>query len=189
MSGAGGTILVVSGPSGVGKSSVCERLVAGGYAQLSVSATTRAPRGEEQEGVEYYFLEVEEFRRRIAADRFLEWAQVHGETFYGTPREPVEAALAAGKVVLLDIDVQGAQLLREQGLPLLTVFLKPPSLDELRRRLEGRGDTEPAEIERRMRFAEAEVREGWRYDLVLTNHDLERTQAALLAYLGCRESE
>ncbi|MGE0710269.1 MAG: guanylate kinase [Planctomycetota bacterium] len=183
MSARRGTILVVSGPSGVGKSSVCTRLLHGGEIILSVSATTRAPRGHEQDGVDYQFLTPDEFQRRVDAGYFLEWARVHGQTCYGTPRAPVEDALAKGRHVLLDIDVQGAQLLREQGLPVASVFLKAPGPDELRRRLEGRGDTDAAEIERRLERAEQELREAWRYDLVVTNRKLDRTLATIRAYL------
>lgn len=179
-----GRILIVSGPSGVGKSSVCQRLLASGELTLSVSATTRAPRGAEQEGVHYFFLNVEEFRRRIAAGEFLEWAQVHGDTYYGTPAAPIEAALAAGRNVLLDIDVQGAEILRAKGLPVASVLLKPPNHDELRRRLENRGDTDKAQIERRLRGAQTEVEQAWRYDLMVTNDDLDRTEATVRAFLA-----
>lgn len=179
-----GSIVIVSGPSGVGKSSVCQRLLAVEGFDLSISATTRAPRGDEQQGVAYDFLDEAEFERRIEAGDFLEWARVHGKTYYGTPREPVERAIDAGRHVLLDIDVQGAQILREKGLPVVSVFLKAPNHDELRRRLEGRGDTDQETIEKRMEVAKSELRESWRYDVVLTNTHLERTVAALRGYLG-----
>lgn len=180
---ASGRILVISGPSGVGKSSVCERLLAAGALVPSVSATTRAPRGAEEEGVHYFFLSQDEFRRRIDAEEFLEWAQVHGETFYGTPAAPVLEALGAGRHVLLDIDVQGAQILRDKGYPVLTVLLKATQA-QLRARLEHRGDTSPEQIETRLEYAQAEIEQAWRYDLMVQNDDLDRTEATLRAFLG-----
>jgi guanylate kinase len=127
MSGATRKVVVVSGPSGVGKTTVCERLLDGGDVFRSVSATTRERRGEEQDGRDYFFLSQDEFERRIAAGEFLEWAKVHGKSYYGTLAAPVRDALAAGQHVLLNIDVQGAAKLREDhGLPLVTVFLLPP---------------------------------------------------------------
>lgn len=179
-----GRVLVVSGPSGVGKSTVCGRLLEAGDVTLSISATTRSPRGNEQQGVHYDFVSVSEFRRRIEAGEFVEWAQVHGETYYGTPLRPVEEALSGGRHVLLDIDVQGEQILRGKGLPVVSVLLKPPSMEELRRRLEARGDTDPAQIERRLRHAQAELEHAARYDLMVTNHDLERTIATVRAFLA-----
>jgi guanylate kinase len=179
-----GRILIVSGPSGVGKSSVCERLLAAGNLEISVSATTRAPRGDEQEGVAYHFLSVAEFQRRIEAGEFLEWAQVHGSTYYGTLAAPVEEALKAGRHVLLDIDVQGAEILRSKGLGVTSLLLMPPSLEELRRRLEGRGDTDADDIERRLQHAECELAEAHKYDLALVNEGLDRTVATVRAYLG-----
>ncbi|MBL4847017.1 MAG: guanylate kinase [Planctomycetes bacterium] len=176
-------ILIVSGPSGVGKSSVCERLLSSGALYLSVSATTREPRGEEQDGVHYHYLTQEDFLRRVEAGEFLEWARVHGETCYGTLAAPIEEALAAGRHVLLDIDVQGADILRKKGLPVLSVLLKATPA-QLRARLEARGDTTPEQIAKRLEYAQGELVQAWRYDLMITNDDLDRTEAALRAFLG-----
>ncbi|MEZ6189325.1 MAG: guanylate kinase, partial [Planctomycetota bacterium] len=112
-----GRAVVVSGPSGVGKSTVCERLLRDEDFELSISATTRAPRGEERHGVEYHFLTPAQFQERIDRDEFLEWAEVFGGNRYGTLRSEVEKILAQGKHVLLNIDVQGAEQLRARGLP------------------------------------------------------------------------
>jgi len=182
VSGARGRILIVSGPSGVGKSSVCARLLDSEHMVPSVSATTRPPRGNEQEGVNYFFLSREEFERRRDAGEFLEWAVVHG-TLYGTPAQPVLDHLASGRHVLLDIDVQGAATLRERGLPVSSVFLRPPSMEELRRRLTHRRDTPPDEVERRMARAAEEMREAFRYDLVVTNADLDDTVRQIHEFL------
>lgn len=180
-----GRIVIVSGPSGVGKSSVCARLLQRPDMVLSVSATTRAPRGAEQEGVDYYFVTREEFERRVAAGELLEWAHVHGkDTLYGTPARPVLDHLAAGRDVLLDIDVQGAAQVREKGFPNLSVFLEPPSIDELRRRLERRRDTSPEQIERRLETARQEIAQAFRYDLRVVNDDLDRCVATIEDFLG-----
>lgn len=176
-------ILIVSGPSGVGKSSVCDRLLKSGSIYLSISATTRAPRGEEQDGVHYHYLSKEDFIARADRGEFLEYAQVHGETFYGTLAGPVEEALGSGKHVLLDIDVQGAEKLRKKGLPVLSVILKATP-EQLRARLEARGDTTPEQIETRLSYAQEEILQAWRYDMMITNDDLDRTEATLRAFLG-----
>lgn len=188
MSRPAARILIVSGPSGVGKSSVCRRLLDEDRMVLSVSATTRAPRGAEVEGRDYFFLTREEFERRAEAGEFLEWAEVHGTTLYGTPAAPVQDHLAAGRSVLLDIDVQGAELVRTQGarleIPVSSVFLLPPSLDELRRRLEGRHDTAPEVIERRLEHARAEIARADQYDLQVVNDELDRAVGEIEAFLA-----
>lgn len=176
-------ILIVSGPSGVGKSSVCERLLRSGSIYLSISATTRAPRGDEQDGVHYHYLSKEDFIARADRGEFLEYAQVHGETYYGTLAAPVEEALARGHHVLLDIDVQGAEKLRKKGLPVLSVILKATP-EQLRVRLEGRGDTTPEQIATRLSYAQEEILQAWRYDMMISNEDLDRTEGTLRAFLG-----
>jgi guanylate kinase len=178
-----GTIVVVSGPAGVGKTTVCTHLLATGEFVPSVSVTTRKPRGQEQDGVDYHFIDVPEFERLRAADELLEWARVHETTYYGTPKKPVLAAVSTGKHIILNIDVQGAAQLRKAGHPLVTIFLLPPSFEQLRERLARRGDTPQAEIERRMRVARDEIAQSNRYDLRLVNDKVERVTAAILAHL------
>jgi len=183
VSSARGTMLVVSGPSGSGKSTICKRLIADARVEFSVSATTRAPRAGEVDGRDYRFLDKAEFRREIERGAFIEWAEVHGN-LYGTPRAPMERALAAGRVFLLEIDVQGGAQLKALELPGVYVFIAPPSLEVLRTRLEQRGTDAPEVIERRMAKAQEEMRARERYDHVIVNDDLEETVARVRALSG-----
>jgi guanylate kinase len=169
-----GMLFVLSSPSGAGKSTIARKLLADepGLA-MSVSATTRAPRPGEQDGRDYHFVDLEEFRRMVAADEFLEWAHVF-DNRYGTPRAQVEEMLAAGKDVLFDIDWQGAQqLFQIAGGDVVRVFIFPPSMTELRQRLERRGTDEAAVIDARMARATNEVSHWDGYDYVLVNDDVE----------------
>lgn len=165
---------VVSGPSGVGKGTLVallrERVVSLG---LTVSATTRGPRPGEVDGVAYYFLSDEEFDRRVAAGDFLEWAWVHGHR-YGTLRQEVERVTGAGSSVVLEIDVQGGLMVRERVPEAVLVFVEPPSMDELERRLRGRGTESEVDIERRLANAREEMAQAPLYDVRIVNDDLER---------------
>jgi guanylate kinase len=179
-----GLCLVLSAPSGAGKSSVSRALLEREPdLRLSVSATTRQPRPGEVEGVHYYFRERAEFQRMIAAGELIEHAEVFGR-FYGTPRAAVEQALAAGRDVLFDIDWQGHLLLR-QALPgdVVGVFLLPPDLAELERRLHGRGQDSAEEIARRMAAARDEISHYGDFDNVLVNQDFHRTVEEVRAIL------
>ena len=171
-----GRMVVLSGPSGCGKSSIAACLLQDPAFRFSVSATTRAPRAGEVEGRDYFFLTADEFRARAGRGDFIEYAEVHGN-MYGTLRAPVEADLAAGLHVLLDIDVQGALQLKAQGVPGLYIFIAPPSFEVLRQRLVGRGTDALEVVERRLQKAEDEYRERVKYDHVVVNDDLERAVA------------
>ena len=178
-----GQLLVLSGPSGVGKSAVAERVLSDPRFARAVTATTRTPRPGEVEGVSYVFLSRAEFEKRLAAGWFLEHAEVYGN-LYGTPRSSVEAVLASGRCCLLVIDVQGAATLRREGVEGRYVFLAAPSPSDLERRLRGRGLDAPAEIARRLAAAEAELAEAHRFDRVLVNDDLQGTARKLALEVG-----
>lgn len=168
-----GLMLVLSSPSGAGKSSIARNLLekAGGL-ELSVSVTTRARRGSEIDGIHYHFISSREFERMRDDDLLLEWAEVHGN-FYGTPREPVEQAMSEGRDMLFDIDWQGAEQLAEKmRTDVVSVFVLPPSMAELKDRLHRRAEDDDDVIAKRLKNAIQEI-EHWRdYDFVVVNHDL-----------------
>jgi guanylate kinase len=172
-----GLLVVVAGPSGVGKGSVHGRLrQALPDVTLSVSATTRRPRPGERDGADYHFVDRDTFEAMAADGRLLEWAEYAGN-LYGTPRQPVEQAVAEGRVVLLEIEVQGALQVKEQVPEALLVFLVPPSTEELERRLSGRGTEDAATVARRLEVARSELEARDRFDHVVVNDDLERCVA------------
>lgn len=184
-----GVCLVIAAPSGAGKSSVSRALLDSEPAlSLSVSATTRAPRAGEQEGVHYHFRSMDQFLAMVEAGEMLEHAEVFGRR-YGTPRAPVEAALAAGRDVLFDIDWQGHRQLRA-ALPrdVVGVFLLPPSLAELERRLAGRGTDSAEEVAKRMAAARAEMSHWDEFDHVLVNDDFAGTVEQVRAVLRAARS-
>lgn len=185
---APGLLVVLSGPSGVGKSTVADRLLADPDFARAVTATTRAPRGGERDGVHYHFLAPDRFRADVAAGRFLEWADVHGRC-YGTPRDEVERITSSGRVCVLVIDVQGAASVRASGLPCLTVFLAPPSEEALVRRLRGRGTEGDAQVELRLRNAlEKELPRAPEFDAVVINDDLDRAVGQITGLVRDRVS-
>jgi guanylate kinase len=189
-----GLIIVVSAPSGGGKSSLCQRLLNWSpHLAYSVSCTTRAPRGGEQNGHDYFFLSIEEFEKRIAAGEFLEYAKYNGN-YYGTPHKFVEEQLGAGRDVLLDIEVQGAaQVLKSvrggQAAAfidsLVTIFLMPPSLELLEKRLRRRGTDSEEVIRKRLALAEQELAHWREYDYVIVSgkldDDFEQGKAIVIA--------
>lgn len=178
-------LIVISAPSGAGKTTLCDRLLRDfPVLTLSVSSTTRAPRGSERDGVEYSFLAREEFRKRAEAGRFAEWAEVHGN-FYGTSREVIEAAFSKGRAVLLDIDVQGATSLRKAyPAECYGIFVSPPSLKELERRLRSRGTDSEKSIRRRLANAKVEMARTDVFDRVVVNDELERSYPELRALVS-----
>ncbi len=179
-----GGLAVLSGPSGSGKTSICKALLEDPRVELSISATTRKPRVGEQHGVDYWYYSKEQFQRMVASGDFVEWAEVYGN-YYGTLRAPLEtASRRTERLMLLDIDVQGAAQLRKQGIRALSLFVAPPSMDELRRRLSTRGTDSPEVIAQRLRWAESEMAQRDQYDHVLVNSQLDATIAMARALLG-----
>ena len=171
-----GKLIIFSAPSGSGKSTIINKLMSdyGLQGRFSISATSRKPRGSEQDGVEYYFLSEEDFRRRIGEGDFLEYEEVYPGCFYGTLRSEVDRTLARGENVILDIDVQGGLNVKKiYGDRALTLFIQPPSIELLRERLERRGTDAPEVIERRLAKAETELSFAPKYDAVVVNDDLE----------------
>lgn len=180
---------VITGPSGVGKGTLVSRLLARHpRIWLSVSATTRPPRPGEVEGESYFFLSREHFERQVAAGGFLEWAEFAGN-LYGTPREPVERQLAAGRPVLLEIELEGARQVRRSFPAGFQVMLQPPSLEELERRIRGRGTDAEAAIQRRLERAREELAAAAEFDATLVNGDLELALADLEKLLGLDPGE
>ena len=170
-----GLLFVVSSPSGAGKSTIARKLIeADGQIELSVSATTRPIRPGEVDGKDYHFVDTPTFKTMVAEDAFLEWAHVFDHR-YGTPRAPVDAMLHEGRDVLFDIDWQGAQQLYQQAAgDVVRVFILPPSMDELDRRLRGRGTDSAEVVDRRMERSVAEISHWDGYDYVLVNDDVDR---------------
>ena len=179
-----GKMLIVSAPSGSGKSTIVNWLMQE-HPELnlyfSVSCTSRAPRGTEQDGVEYFFLTPEEFRQRIERDEFLEYEEVYENRFYGTLKAQVERQLEAGQNVVFDVDVKGGiNIKRHYGEQAMSLFIQPPSIEELRRRLEGRGTDTPEAIENRLAKAEYELTFAPQFDHIVVNDDLQQAKAETL---------
>jgi guanylate kinase len=179
-----GGLAVLSGPSGSGKTSICKALLQDPRVELSISATTRPPRPGEVHGVDYWYYSADEFRRMVAAGDFVEWAEVYGN-LYGTPRRPLEeASRRRDRLMLLDIDVQGAAQLRQRKFDARFVFIAPPSMEVLERRLRLRATDSDEVIRRRLEVAAREMAQRQLYDHVLVNERLETTVAAVKALLG-----
>lgn len=179
-----GKLIIFSAPSGSGKSTLINYLLQHHpelRLRFSISATSRPPRGTEQDGVEYFFLSPEEFKRRIAADEFLEYEEVYADRFYGTLKAQVEKQLSEGQNIIFDVDVVGGCNIKKfYGERALSVFIQPPSVEELRRRLEGRATDTPEVIESRIAKAEYELGFAPKFDVVIVNDDLEKAEDKVL---------
>ncbi len=177
-----GKLIIFSAPSGSGKSTIINYLLKQGLRlRFSISATSRAPRGTERDGVEYYFLTPDEFRARIARGDFLEYEEVYQDKYYGTLKSEVERILAEGDNVIFDVDVVGGCNIKAfYGDRALSIFIQPPSVEELRRRLENRGTDAPEVIESRVAKAEYELGFAKRFDKVIVNERLETAQEEAL---------
>lgn len=186
-----GKLIVLSAPSGTGKSTIINELMKDMSLSLSfsVSATSRAPRGGEKDGVNYYFLTPEEFQRRIDSGDFVEWAEVYSGTRYGTLVSEIERIMESGRNAIMDIDVAGAGNVKKKfGAKALTIFVKPPSLEVLRQRLTDRGTDDAESISRRLAKAEYEMSFVNDYDAVIVNDDLakavEDVRKAIVNFAG-----
>ena len=178
-----GLLVVISGPSGAGKGTICQALLEKTPLAYSVSATTRKPRAGEVDGESYYFLSVEAFEKMIEKDELLEWAKVY-DNYYGTPLKKVEEKLAAGEDILLEIDTQGAMKVREKFPEGVYIFILPPSLAELERRIRGR-DTETEDVlQKRLAAAIDEIEAGKCYKYVVTNDEVDGAVDSVCAILA-----
>lgn len=187
-----GLLLVLSGPSGVGKTSIVHELLRKFDGVFSVSATTRAAGPHEVNGIDYHFISQDVFQQWVDADRFLEHAQVFGRSWYGSPRAPIDAALAAGRLAILDIDVQGAEQVHVKCPQMYGVFVLPPSEAELLQRLRQRGREDEAAIQRRFAASTCEIaraRAGCVFDEFVVNDDLKRASDAICALVAKRMRE
>ena len=172
-----GKLIIFSAPSGSGKSTIINRLMQHPELHLafSISCTSRAPRGTEKNGVEYFFLSPEEFKKRIANDEFLEYEEVYTDRFYGTLKQQVETQAARGENVVFDVDVKGGCNIKQfYGDRALSIFIQPPSIEELRKRLTGRATDAPEVIEQRIARAEFELSFAPKFDRIVVNDDLDR---------------
>ncbi len=181
-----GSLLVLSGPSGVGKTTIARRLAEVPGVARVMTSTTRPRRPQEVDGRDYRFLARAEFEAAIARGEFLEHAEIDGN-LYGTPKAAIERELEAGRLVLVDIDVQGARNVRATGLPALYVFVEPPDPEELRKRLEGRRSEDPEAVRRRLERAGREMAQKGLYDVVVVNRAVEEAVAEIVADLRKRK--
>ena len=179
-----GKLIIFSAPSGTGKSTIINWLMKEHeelHLAFSISCTSRAPRGTEQNGVEYFFISPEEFRMRIEDDEFLEYEEVYTDRYYGTLKSQVERQLEAGQNVVFDVDVKGGvNIKKHYGSEAMSIFIQPPSIDELRRRLEHRATDAPEVIDQRIARAEFELTLADKFDKIVVNDDLEQAKADAL---------
>ena len=181
-----GKLIIFSAPSGSGKTTIVKRLLSVfPQFEFSISATSRKPRGTERDGVDYIFLTQEEFARRVEAGDFVEWEEVYGGTCYGTLRSEMERIWAKGNVIVFDVDVMGGiNLKRIFGENACSIFIMPPSVEELRRRLEGRGTDSAETIDKRVAKAEFEISKSGSFDHIVVNDDLDTAVAETESIIG-----
>lgn len=174
-----GKLYVVSAPSGAGKTTLIKEVLSCFKTlSYSVSHTTRAPRNNEQQGIDYYFITQEEFQEKINQDYWLEWAEVHGN-YYGTSKDFIKTSLDQGKSLILDIDVQGTCEIIKSGLEMVTIFIMPPSIEILSQRLENRGSDSKKVIDKRIENAKIEIAKNNMYQYIVLNDDLDKAREEL----------
>lgn len=175
-------VVIISAPSGAGKTTIVRHLLESGLnLEFSVSATTRAPRGEEKEGKEYYFLTIDEFRKRVKQGDFIEWEEVYKNQLYGTLNSEIERIWAGGNHVVFDLDVKGGINLKNIfGNKAISIFIMPPSIIELEKRLVSRGTDTPEKIKMRVAKAQEEMKLAGQFDTVIVNDNLEQTKKEVL---------
>ena len=184
-----GLLLVVSGPSGAGKGTICKSILEqNDHIKLSVSATTRKPRTGEVHGVNYFFIDKEEFKKMIEQGEFLEYAQIY-DNFYGTPKAAIMETLEKGQDVILEIEMQGARQVKEVYPEGIFVFVLPPSLEELKNRIVGRGTETAEEIEKRFSCAFEEIKQIEDYDYFIVNKDVEKSVKELEAIISSEKNK
>ena len=183
-----GILIVVSGPSGCGKSTLDQKLIESrNDTVMSISDTTRSPRGEEKNGVDYNFISKEEFEQKIKDDKYLEYAIVHSNKYYGTPNEHIDELLCKGKNIILEIDIEGARKVNEKRPDTVFIFIMPPSMEILKKRLIGRKTETKEQIVERFKTAYKEINEVSKYNYVIVNDDIEESLVKMNSIIECEK--
>ena len=183
-----GLLIVVSGPSGCGKSTLNQKLIdSRNDTVMSISDTTRSPRGEEKDGTDYNFISTEEFEQKIKENKYLEYAIVHSNKYYGTPIEHIDEILSTGKNIILEIDIEGARKVNEKRPDAVFIFIMPPSMEILKKRLIGRKTETKEQVVERFKTAYKEINEVSKYNYVIVNDDIEESLLKMNSIIECEK--
>lgn len=183
-----GLLIVVSGPSGCGKSTLNQKLIdSRNDTVMSISDTTRSPRGEEKDGTDYNFISTEEFEQKIKENKYLEYAIVHSNKYYGTPIEHIDEILSKGKNIILEIDIEGARKVNEKRPDAIFIFIMPPSMEILKKRLIGRKTETKEQVVERFKTAYKEINEVSKYNYVIVNDDIEESLLKMNSIIECEK--
>ena len=183
-----GILIVVSGPSGCGKSTLNQKLInSRNDTVMSISDTTRSPRGEEKDGTDYNFISTEEFEQKIKENKYLEYAIVHSNKYYGTPIEHIDEILSKGKNIILEIDIEGARKVNEKRPDAVFIFIMPPSMEILKKRLIGRKTETKEQVVERFKTAYKEINEVSKYNYVIVNDDIEESLLKMNSIIECEK--